>query len=185
MKKPLIIALCGKKGVGKDTLYNSVAGLGFRRLSFSDQLKYICSEVFPWLYLDYPQGDKDRKQFQTSRGMLSPRDVWIAMNIITEIDENVLITRLESQLRDMIDEGHNLFVITDLRKPEEHRWVKKNGIPIIKILDYATREEDSVEKYVEHIVGDFYFENHKNEQSIVEFQKLIQEILHDYSSVHR
>lgn len=185
MMKPLIIALCGKKGVGKDTLFKSVSDVGFQRLSFSDQLKDICSDVFPWLALDYPQGEKDRKQFQSKNGLMSPRDVWMAMNIITEIDENILTSRLERQMNKMIGNGQRMIIITDLRKEEEHRWVKKNGIPIIKILDYATREEDSVEKYVEHIVGDFYFENHKNEQSIVDFQQLIQEILNDHSTVNR
>ena len=185
MKKPLIIALCGKKGVGKDTLFKAVADLGFQRLSFSDQLKDICSDVFPWLALDYPQGEKDRKQFKSKNGLMSPREVWMAMNVITEIDEDVLVRRLERQMNNMIAHDQRMFIITDLRKEEEYRWVRKNGIPIIKILDYATREEDSVEKYVEHIVGDFYFENHKNEHSIVEFKKLIQEILNDHSSINR
>ena len=95
MKKPLIIALCGKKGVGKDTLFKAVADLGFQRLSFSDQLKDICSDVFPWLALVYPQGEKDRKQFNSKNGLMSPREVWLSMNVITEIDEDVLVRRLE------------------------------------------------------------------------------------------
>lgn len=183
--KPLIIALCGKKGVGKDTLFNSVSDQGFQRLSFSDQLKEICSDIFPWLALDYPQGEKDRKQFEGKFGLLSPRDVWMAMNVITEIDENVLVSRLERQLHKYINAGQRLFIITDLRKEEEHRWVKKNEIPIIKIHDFDTRSEDAVEEYLEQIVGDFDFYNYRNEKSIVNFQQLIQEILHDYSTVNR
>lgn len=185
MKKPLIIALCGKKGVGKDTLFKSVADLGFQRLSFSDQLKEICSDVFPWLALDYPQGEKDRKQFQTKNGLMSPREVWMAMNVITEIDENVLVSRLERQLNNMIAHDQRLIIITDLRKEEEYRWVKKNEIPIICVHDFDTRNEDAVESYIDQIVGDFDFYNYKNEQSIANFQQLIQEILNDHSPINR
>jgi len=185
MKKPLIIALCGKKGVGKDTLFKSVADLGFQRLSFSDQLKEICSDVFPWLALDYPQGEKDRKQFQTKNELMSPREVWMAMNVVTEIDENVLVSRLERQLNNMIAHDQRLFIITDLRKEEEYRWVKKNEIPIICVHDFHTRNEDAVESYIDQIVGDFDFYNYKNEQSITNFQQLIQEILNDHSPINR
>lgn len=185
MKKPLIIALCGKKGVGKDTLFKAVADLGFQRLSFSDQLKDICSDVFPWLALDYPQGEKDRKQFQSKNGLMSPREVWMAMNVITEIDEDVLVRRLERQMNNMIAHDQRLFIITDLRKEEEYRWVKKNGIPIIRIHDFDQRNEDAVEAFLGTIVGDFDFYNYKNEQSITNFQQLIQEILNDHSSINR
>lgn len=185
MKKPLIIALCGKKGVGKDTLFNSVSEQGFQRLSFSDQLKEICSDIFPWLALDYPQGEKDRKQFEGKFGLLSPRDVWMAMNVITEIDENILVSRLERQLNNMIAHDQRLFIITDLRKEEEYRWVKKNEIPIICVHDFDTRNEDAVESYIDQIVGDFDFYNYKNEQSITNFQQLIQELLNDHSSINR
>ena len=85
----------------------------------------------------------------------------------------------------MIGNGHRLFIITDLRKEEEHRWVKKNEIPIITIHDFDTRKEDEVEKYLEQIVGDLDFYNFKNEKSIKEFQQLIQEILNDHSSINR
>lgn len=185
MMKPLIIALCGKKGVGKDTLFKAVADLGFQRLSFSDQLKDICSDVFPWLALDYPQGEKDRKQFQSKNGLMSPREVWMSMNVITEIDEDVLVRRLERQMNNMIAHDQRLIIITDLRKEEEYRWVRKNGIPIIRIHDFDQRNEDAVEAFLDTIVGDFDFYNYKNEQSLTNFQQLIQEILNDHSSINR
>ena len=183
--KPLIIALCGKKGVGKDTLFNSVSDQGFQRLSFSDQLKEICSDIFPWLALDYPQGEKDRKQFEGKFGLLSPRDVWMAMNVITEIDENVLVNRLDRQLHNYINAGQRLFIITDLRKEEEFRWVKKNEIPIVRIHDFDKRDEDAVESYIDQIVGDFDFYNYKNEKSIKNFQSFIQEIMYAHPRIHR
>lgn len=185
MKKPLIIALCGKKGVGKDTLFKSVSDLGFHRLSFSDQLKDICSDVFPWLALDYPQGEKDRKQFQSKNGLMSPRDVWLAMNVITEIDEDVLVRRLERQMNKYIGAGQRLIIITDLRKEEEFRWIKKNEIPIIRIHDLDKREEDAVEAFVDQIVGDYDFYNFKDETSILNFQLLIQDIHHAHSTINR
>ena len=85
----------------------------------------------------------------------------------------------------MIGNGQRMIIITDLRKEEEYRWVRKNGIPIIRIHDFDQRNEDAVEAFLDTIVGDFDFYNYKNEQSITNFQQLIQEILNDHSSINR
>ena len=170
-----VIVLTGKKGAGKDTLASQVFDMGFARVSFSDQLKMICASLFPWMKNDYPPSEKDTKLF----GDLSPRDIWLKMSVLTEIDRDILVRATRKQM-DSIPQDKNI-IITDLRKPEEYEFVREMGYPIIRIRDdNPNRREDAVEQWVDQfeVYRDFF--NNKDEDSKVRFKKLIEEIIsHD------
>lgn len=170
------IVLTGRKLAGKDTLARGIFPMGYTRLSFSDQLKHICHQLFPWLALDYAQGDKDLKQFRNNT--LSPRDIWLKMNVVTEIDHNILIRSLVGQMVE-IGSDAEFFVITDLRKPGEYEWVKKQGYPIIKIIDGTGRadiSEDPLEDFIDEIEADYEFVNNKTTLDIERFKQLVKDI---------
>ena len=169
---PAVIVLTGRKFSGKDTLAKAIFPLGFRRVSFSDQLKHQCVKMFPWLDFDYPQGQKDTKMFNNNT--LSPRDIWLKMNVITEIEPNILVRSAEHE----VYSGSGLVVITDLRKPEEYEWVKSKGYPIIKIHDPKRPSdivEDKLEEFIDQIVPDYIFVNNKDQDSIDRFIALVEE----------
>lgn len=178
MNSPLVIVLTGRKYSGKDTFASAIFPLGFTRLSFSDQLKRITNSLFPFVSLDYPQGDKDKKMFNDNT--LSPRDIWLKMNVVTEIDRNILVGSLEREMRELICSGHTLLCITDLRKPEEYQWVSEMGYPIVKIIDGdrpTNLNEDSLEDFIDTISPDFTIVNNKDEQSILQFVELVRSIM--------
>lgn len=62
MKEVKLVGLCGKKGVGKDTAALDLLDKGWARVSFADELKLLCTEVFrvPFTALNDPEL-KDRK----------------------------------------------------------------------------------------------------------------------------
>ena len=174
----MIVVLTGRKKAGKDTLASTLFKHEFIRISFSDQLKRICADLFPWLELDYPQEVKDQKIFNNET--LSPRDIWLSLNVLTEIDRTILVRSLETELNKWTsqDLGELNFIITDLRKPEEYEWVQKMGYPIIKIIDGCSREgivEDSLEDFIEQIVPNYEFVNNKDEDSKLRFEQFVME----------
>lgn len=174
------IVLTGRKFCGKDTLTKAVLSMGYSRLSFSDQLKRICSELFPWLNFDYPQGEKDTKQF--NGGTLSPRDIWLKMNVVTEIDRFILVRSLYNQMSEL--HPHRKCIITDLRKPEEYEWVKENCLPIVKIIDGSGRydvTEDPLEDFIDSIEPDYIIVNNKDSESIDRFKLLVEQIENDHN----
>ena len=109
--------------------------------SFSDQLKKICHELFPWLELDYPPHEKERKQFYNSAidDFYAPRDIWTKMNLIVEIDPQILVRHVESEYRADQSKGAvqdaDFVVVKDLRphNPEELAFCLRNKFKIIYI----------------------------------------------------
>lgn len=174
---PCVVVLTGRKKVGKDTMAQLTFEHGFVRLSFSDQLKKICCRLFPFLDHDYPQEVKDTKLF----GDLSPRDIWLKMNVITEIDKNILVNSLREEMESTISVvGRDRFIITDLRKPEEYEFVQSMGYPIIKLFDGTDRTkivEDSLEDFIDHIHPDMTFVNEKDERSKEVFLSMFSELV--------
>ena len=182
-EEPLrVVVLTGRKKAGKDTMALELIKQGYTRLSFSDQLKRICSNLFPFLEVDYPQEIKDTKFIEGDGVMLSPRDIWLKMNVITEIDKNILVDSLRDELESLMCKGVRKFVVTDLRKNEEYDWVKAFDYPIIKIVDGASRDgivEDELENFIDTIRANVEFVNYKDPESKVRFTTVVEEVLNE------
>lgn len=169
----MIIALCGKKGVGKDTLANALCeSFDIYRLAFGDYIKRLAVDIYPEeLYIDYPHELKEKKiLFNNTK---SPRDVWTGLNIVSELCPNYFVDKLERECNKLKEiHGVNNIIITDVRKKAEYDWCKKNNIPIIKIESDKSREgikEDSIECDIDSFLCDHTFINYFNESSIDSF----------------
>ena len=144
MNRPIKLAFSGMKGSGKDyclELMKNKKPVELIHYSFSDQLKKICHELFPWLDLDYPPQDKERKQFYNRAidDFYAPRDIWTMMNVMVDIDPKILVRRVEAEYRADQSSGlvqtADFVVIKDLRphNPEELAFCLANQFKIIYI----------------------------------------------------
>jgi hypothetical protein len=176
-----VIVLTGRKKAGKDTMALQLIDDGFTRLSFSDQLKRICCKVFPDMLPDYPQEVKDQKILFGKT--LSPRDVWLKMNVVTEIEPEILVHSLADELYEHMESGKTNFVITDLRRPWEYEFVDHHSWPICKIVDGCPRDtidEDDMENFIDEIIPDIEFMNMKDVHSKERFKEMMIKVLPYY-----
>jgi dephospho-CoA kinase len=129
------IALSGIAGSGKDYFASSlINNYNFVRFSFSDQLKEIGTEIFDWLEKDYPPEIKEKPlNITTSLGekiTLSPREIWLKLNFLREIENKLFIRKLKEQLeRTRIED----YLISDIRTKEEFDFIKSQGFTTIFI----------------------------------------------------
>ena len=135
------IALMGVAGSGKDWVYSNLIKKhpDLVRLSFSDHLKKIAHNTFDWLKRDYPPELKEKPlNIVTSLGErieLTPREIWLKMNFLREIENGLFVRKVKDDLDDLEFCGVENFIITDLRTKPELDFVKKEGFKIIRILN--------------------------------------------------
>lgn len=133
------IAVSGMKRSGKDYCVDIVKSLyKVEVLSFSDHLKDICHDIFPWLQLDYEPEDKEKIVFygHVSGRHYTPRDIWTMMNIVVDIDPDVLVRKVDREIQHArISETVQHLVIKDLRphNPSELYCCERNGFDILFI----------------------------------------------------
>jgi hypothetical protein len=98
-----IIALSGKKRVGKDTMANIlIKRYGFNKISLADPLRDLCSRVFG---LDMKMFlDDDKKDAQMSRIHLDFHHI----DKIREIVENEWHYQISEEARDAMEEAHGV-----------------------------------------------------------------------------
>lgn len=183
----LKIALSGRKFSGKDECAKVLKKhFGLETFSFSDQLKAIAHELFPWLQLDYPQDLKEKKIWVSPYDgrEWSARDVWVALNVIVEIDPSILVRKCHyTRMRHMmalLDDDKMRHCIKDLRphNPKELEYCLKHNFVIIYIencKDPVPEEdlhetEDNFDTIINH--ASIIFQNYKEgEQPFIDFVK--------------
>lgn len=111
----MIVGLIGLAGAGKDTAALALTSIGYRRLAFADQLKYLAAQM-GW------NGVKDEK----GRKLL--QDLGMAAR---QYNPNVWIERVANHPAFTYK---NPMVITDVRFANEAEWVLKNGGILIRIV---------------------------------------------------
>ena len=174
------LAFTGITGAGKDFLVQHlVQNYGFKRYSFSDQLKKLQNMTFPWLELDYQPIIKEQPlniQLKYEKIESSPRDVWLFMNKLRDIENYIFIRMLEDEINSKNEQN---IVISDIRPEIEYNWCKENGYKIIfiepKEFIYGNDEfGPEVQKHREN--ADYIFTNNFN--GIDEFDIFIKELIH-------
>ena len=181
----LKIALAGRKFCGKDACAKVLEEhFGFSTFSFSDQLKKIAHRHFKWLQEDYPQELKEKKIWVSPYDgkEWSPRDVWVALNVLVEIDPDILVDGVHIQrMRSMMkleDDSLMKHCIKDLRphNPRELKYCVDHGFVIIYINNVRDPvSEDNLhetEKGFDAIVNraTAMFQNNKlGEQPFIDF----------------
>jgi len=171
------IALIGLSKSGKDYLYQNVfKPLGYERLSFSDQLKKVAKNVFPWMKLDYSSEQKEKSLFlHTGFDLIekSPRDIWIFFNQLKEIEPNIFVRMLDEEWK---RKGFKKVVITDVRFRNEWDYCNMHGFLFIRIKSPGETIQYEIEKETDALPYDYVFFNEKKgEKSIKDFQTFLSE----------
>jgi len=171
------IALSGISGAGKDYLAKAlIEEMGFVRVSFSDQLKKIGASIFDWLESDYPPEKKEIPlNITTSQGeliTLSPREIWLKLNFLREIENKLFIRKLEEELKLLV--GVDI-VLSDIRTKEELEWCRRNGFVTIRIIPEGKviHKEHEFDKQLDDEEFDYEFINKFRPESKVEFLNFI------------
>ncbi len=158
------LALMGISGAGKDYLAEHLCAVhDFTRLSFSDQLKELATNIYPWLKRDYPPVVKEKPldilTSQNERITTPPRDIWLHLNQLREIEDLIFIRMLDSKFQ---AEKYSKVVISDLRTSEELTWCRANDFKVIyirpsKSIYQSYNFDEEIEKNKSH--ADYVFEN--------------------------
>lgn len=151
----MIVAFTGERKSGKDYLTNVlVKTSGATRLSFSDEVRYLTTEIFPWMPFDFHPKVKDEPFIHINNpNNLTPRDVWLLLGQVRNVDGDYFVKRFAKRREWEMKHGMSsseLYIITDLRTPQEYEIIKKYNIPIVKI-ELANRDgimPDPFEKWV-------------------------------------
>lgn len=165
------IALMGISGSGKDYLGSLlVENYGYKRFSFSDQLKSLARKIYPWLDQDYPPLVKENPlHIRTSTGEIiqkSPREIWLHLNFLREIENKIFIRMLEECLGDH-ERLHpdKRVMISDIRSRDELNWCKSNGFVVVYIYPQKRVYKDyEIDRQIieNKDLADFEFENSFN-----------------------
>lgn len=183
------IAFMGTSGSGKDYLASYlISNHQYTRLSFSDQLKKLAVQIYPWMEIDYPPEQKTIPLNTTlSTGEIikfTPRDVWLNLNSLRNIESKIFIRMLSEEINELLerDKYSGNVIITDIRSTDELIWCKKNEFIIV----YIERESNNYEKYeidkyvLENVaMADHVFKN--NHIGIDEFKSFFEKVMHNES----
>ncbi|QZI90424.1 hypothetical protein MYOV003v1_p0100 [Vibrio phage 207E48.1] len=184
-----VLVLCGRKGCGKDFLTTCVKDAwqwnsAVVRLSFSDELRKLAHDLFPWCPLDPTYEEKETVIDHPDNIMgLTPRGVWLRLAdnndpSLRKIDPKLLVNRfISNNLPTIKAYQDTTFIITDLRSPQEDEWVEMMGWPKVRILqpDRERADEDSFEDYVDTLRVDREWTHHRNGDG--GFTRMIEELL--------
>jgi hypothetical protein len=141
-KYPLIIGLTGTKNSGKDTIGNYLANkYAFTKICFAEPLKKSCQVIFG--FTNYQLNDVTAKEKIDPYWKYSPRE--ILQKVGTElfrdklgqmfelIGDDIWVKILHRKITDMINDGVDRIVITDVRFPNEANYIKKQDGYIWKV----------------------------------------------------
>ncbi|WP_100774712.1 adenylate kinase [Klebsiella pneumoniae] len=179
------IAFMGISGSGKDFLANYlISNYEFVRLSFSDQLKKLANHIYPWMEKDYsPEKKTLSLNIALPTGDFinhSPRDIWLSLDKLREIEEKIFIRMLSEELKVLEEnEGTNKnIIITDIRSNEEFAWCKNNQFTIVHIeRENNNYKRYEIDKYVNEnkTKSDYHFNNSVN--GIDSFKNFFERVL--------
>lgn len=143
---PKIIALCGAKRSGKDTLahYISYKYL-YKKMAFADPLKEAVRTLFQ--FTPEQTGDDNLKDIVDPRWGITPRKTlqffgtevlqYKIQELLPGIDRKFLAKTLVSKIN---NDDHEHYVISDMRFIHEYEEVKKLGAYVIRIDRPCTEE---------------------------------------------
>jgi dephospho-CoA kinase len=162
-KLPQVIALCGRKRVGKDTVANFIChGYGYKNVKFAEPLKSAVQALFG--FTDH-QIEEDKETIDPLWG-ISPRNAmqFIGCNII-QYEFQKLIPNIgrEFFVKSLLHKYSNdKIVISDLRFVHEFKAIQKfDNAVVIKIIRPSVDDGDThiSETEIDEIEGHYTIEN--------------------------
>ncbi len=162
---PRIIAICGHKRSGKDTIANYLVKYGYKNIKIADQLKTITKQLFNFTN---DQVELDIKEHIDERWGISPRQ---AMQFIgTEIMQYEIQKLLpnigrrfwiKSFIEKDIENNNDRIVISDMRFLHEYEELKKYNIFVIMVTrpDYCNKSNHISETDYLNIPADLVITN--------------------------
>lgn len=128
----------GEYKSGKDYFCDHlVKTQGAVRLSFSDEVRHLATQLFPWLPFDISAEQKD-VPFKHKQNIhnLTPRQIWLTVGKVRDVDPFYFVDRFIERNDDILDQcfrKDNLYIITDFRTSNEWLFLLSTRIPVIKI----------------------------------------------------
>ena len=134
---PRVVALCGPRRVGKDTIANYLAEYGYEHIKITSPLKALCKSLF---HFTDDQLESDLKEVVDPRWGVSPRQVmqfigtevfqYKVQELIPQVGRNFWVNSLVSLIE---ANPSKRYVISDLRFLHEHRALEQFDTLTIKI----------------------------------------------------
>jgi hypothetical protein len=187
-----LFALGHKTGMGKDTAFKIIKrrleahGYIVHRAAFADEVKNCASYVFgPWglkpaSYYEENYTERDVKLPGLGR---TPREIWnlFGTNVAREIYANTWAERVASHIKgysDAIPQTKIVFVVTDLRFPNEVEVLRAMSAVLVKVIcENPSGTPAAADKSLESFTGwDYILQNPKTP----EFEDFIIEMLETY-----
>lgn len=174
---PNIVALVARKRCGKDTLADVLGReYGAHKLSFSDGVRAITNDLFPWVPSEVPDAIKDNVVDHPAnvRGM-TYREIWRTVDHLrANVDPLLFINWFRENQLDMALKNPSLcFVIARVSTPEEFALLKSLGIKTVRIIrkDMTGVDLDPFEDYLStaQVDHEFVFDINDGAEPFLEF----------------
>ncbi|AYP28413.1 hypothetical protein HWB92_gp155 [Serratia phage vB_SmaA_3M] len=161
----------GKKRSGKDfclegLIDDSRGKQVICRLSFSDELRVIANTIYPWLPRDIPDHLKDVPwEHPQNYRRMTPRQIWLHLggdDGLRFVEPDLFLESFKrNQLPKVVANPDVLYIVTDVRTPQEYMWVKETGRTLTRITreDRSGIMEDTIEDFIDRMEVDFEFFN--------------------------
>jgi dephospho-CoA kinase len=175
------IIFIGASGSGKDTSYEAIQHLGYKRYAFADHLKEIVKVMFHLTQHDVTVNKNtplDKWYGKTPRELVQFIGTEVLQykinELIPELHRNYHCKILTDNIK---QEGNNLIVITDLRFHHELNYLisefPEDDIYVVKIIRPSLDLNESFRKHISEtelneITYDYVIHNDKNKQEFVE-----------------
>lgn len=146
----------GERKSGKDFFCDFlVKEYDATRLSFSDEVRYLTVQIFPWMPFDFDPAVKDLPYVhENNPNGLTPRQIWVnVVGKVREVEPDYFVKSFERRNKVPLQQMNRidrLYIITDFRTPQEDVFLDKHRIPKIKIEreDRTGIPPDAFEEFV-------------------------------------
>jgi len=136
-KFPIVIGLCGKARSGKDTVgFYLKDKYQLSKVAFADILKHF---LIDFIGLTYEQCYGDQKEILIPKYNKSPREIlqWFGTDVMRSLYDDIWVEAIFNKLKSGYYENNiikNGFVITDVRFPNEVRFINLLGGKVVHVI---------------------------------------------------
>lgn len=171
---PRIVALCGPRRVGKDTIANYLVGYGYEHIKITAPLKAVCKTLF---HFTDDQLETDSKEFVDPRWEVSPRQVmqfigtevfqYKIQELLPQMGRNFWINSLTALIESNPDKK---YVISDLRFLHEHKALERFDMYTIKISSNRVQQNNTdlhpSEREYQNVVENVHIQNNGTKEDL-------------------